>query len=222
MQNKAVEYGALLSIPAMVALIVLAFPIIDILFRHGRFTQEDTIMTAQAVIAYSIGLPSYVMVKALAPNFFARGDTKTPVKYSIIVMLANLSLSIGLMIPFGHVGVAIATSLASFVSLYQYLRGLKKRGYWSYSKALNIKILKITLCSIIMGALLSLAEYSFDLLFDNWLQTSYCIKIPLLGGLCVLGVATFCIMAKLTGTLDITEIIKLLTSKGKKDVQNQA
>lgn len=222
MQDKAVEYGALMSIPAMVALIVLAYPIIDILFHHGRFTQEDSIMTAQAVIAYSIGLPSYVMVKALAPNFFARGDTKTPVKYSIIVMLANLALSIGLMIPFGHVGVATATSLASFVSLYQYLRGLKKRGYWTYTKALNIKILKITFCSVVMGAILYLTEYGCDLLFNNWLQTSYAIKIPLLGGLCVLGVASFLIMAKLTKTLDIAEILKLLKSKGKKNAQNQA
>ena len=144
MQTKACEYGALLSIPAAVALIFLSTPIVNILFEHGKFGTFETQMTSYAVIAYSFGLPAYVLVKALTPNFFARGDTKTPVKYSIIVMLANLALSIALMIPFGHVGVATATSLASFVSLYQYLRGLKKRGYWSYSKALNIKIFKIT------------------------------------------------------------------------------
>lgn len=221
-QNKAVEYGALLSIPASVALIVLAYPIIDILFRHGRFTMEDTIMTAQAVIAYSIGLPSYVMVKALAPNFFARGDTRTPVKYSIVVMIANLSLSIALMIPFGHVGVATATSLASFVSLYQYIRGLKKRGYWSYSKELNRKILKISLCSLVMGGVLYAAELGIHFYVTNWLMTPYSIKVPLFGGLCILGVATFCVMAKLTGILCLTDVLKMLSSKGKKNAQNQA
>ena len=221
-QNKAVEYGALLSIPATVALIVLAYPIIDILFRHGRFTAEDSVMTARAVIAYSVGLPSYVMVKALAPNFFARGDTKTPVKYSIVVMIANLSLSIALMIPFGHVGVASATSVASFVSLYQYLRGLKKRGYWSYSAELNRKILKITLCSLVMGGVIYLGELGITWKFDNWLLLSYGIKIPLFAGLCILGVATFCVMAKLTGVLCLTDILKMLSSRGKKNAQKQA
>ena len=221
-QNKAVEYGALLSIPATVALIVLAYPIIDILFRHGRFTAEDSVMTARAVIAYSVGLPSYVMVKALAPNFFARGDTKTPVKYSIVVMIANLSLSIALMIPFGHVGVASATSVAPFVSLYQYLRGLKKRGYWSYSAELNRKILKITLCSLVMGGVIYLGELGITWKFDNWLLLSYGIKIPLFAGLCILGVATFCVMAKLTGVLCLTDILKMLSSRGKKNAQKQA
>lgn len=71
-QNKAIEYGALLSIPAAVALIVLAGPIINILFQHGKFGTFETAMTTSAVIAYAVGLPVYVMVKALAPNFFAR------------------------------------------------------------------------------------------------------------------------------------------------------
>ena len=112
-QTKAIEYGALLSIPAAVALIVLAEPIINILFQHGKFGTLQTTMTARAVIAYAIGLPAYVLVKALAPNFFARGDTKTPVKYSIIVLLTNLSFSIILMKPFGHVGIASATTIRS-------------------------------------------------------------------------------------------------------------
>ena len=179
-------------------------------------------MTANALIAYAVGLPLYVVVKALAPNFFARGDTKTPVKYSIVVMIANLSLSIALMIPFGHVGVASATSVASFVSLYQYLRGLKKRGYWSYSAELNRKILKITLCSLVMGGVSYLGELGITWKFDNWLRLSYGIKIPLFAGLCILGVATFCVMAKLTGVLCLTDILKMLSSRGKKNAQKQA
>lgn len=82
-------------------------------------------MTARAVIAYSLSLPVYVMVKAMTPNFFARGDTRTPVKYSVVVLAANLIFSLLLMKPFGHTGIAVATSLAAFVSFYQYVRGLK-------------------------------------------------------------------------------------------------
>lgn len=221
-QDKAVEYGALLSIPAAIALITLAEPIIDILFRHGKFTFEDSLMTSQAVIAYSIGLPSYVIVKALAPNFFARGDTKTPVKYSIVVFITNLLFCVALMKPFGHIGVASATTIASFVSLGQYLRGLKKRGYWNYTSELNRKILKICLCSLVMGGIIYAARWGLHNKLGDWLLLPYAVKLPLFAGLCILGVATFCIMAKLTGVLCVTDIMKMLLNKGKKNAQNQA
>ena len=146
-QNKACEYGALLSIPSAVALIFLSTPIVNILFQHGKFGTLETEMTSMAVIAYSFGLPAYVLVKALTPNFFARGDTKTPVKYSIIVFFANLIFSVTLMPFFGHVGVASATSIAAYVSLYQYVHGLKKRSYWQFDKRLTKQIVKINLLS---------------------------------------------------------------------------
>ena len=177
-QDKAVEYGALLSIPAAIALITLAEPIIDILFRHGKFTFEDSLMTSQAVIAYSIGLPSYVIVKALAPNFFARGDTKTPVKYSIIVFITNLLFCVALMKPFGHIGVASATTIASFVSLGQYLRGLKKRGYWNYTSELNRKILKICLCSLVMGGIIYAARWGLHNKLGRLAAAALCCKTP--------------------------------------------
>lgn len=209
-QNKAIEYGALLSIPAAVALIVLAVPIINILFQHGKFGANETVMTSRAVIAYALGLPFYVLVKALAPNFFARGDTKTPVKYSIIVLLTNLCFAVILMKPFGHVGIACATTLASFVSFWQYYRGLRKRGYWEFPPELWHKTFKILLCSLFMGTTILLGEYTLDLHFGNWLAISVWSKLPIFGLLCILGVATFAITAKLTGVLDIREILKLL------------
>ena len=89
-QDKAVEYGFILALPAAVAMMVLAKPIVNVLFQHGKFGLLQTEMTSRAVIAYAIGLPAYVMVKALTPNFFARCDTKTPVKYSAVVLLANI------------------------------------------------------------------------------------------------------------------------------------
>lgn len=124
-QDKAVIYGLMMSLPAAVLFVCLADSLIELLFEHGRFTASDTYKTALALKAYAVGLPCYVMVKALMPNFFARGDTTTPVKYSFVVFLTNLALNLLLMKPFGHVGIAAATSAAAFVSLYQYVRGLK-------------------------------------------------------------------------------------------------
>lgn len=222
-QDKAVEYGALLSLPATVGLIILAKPMIDILFQHGRFNATDTEMTAQALIAYAIGLPLYVLVKALAPNFFARGDTRTPVKYSIIVLITNLVFCLLLMKPFGHVGIASATTIAAFVSLYQYVRGLKKRGYWQFSRPLFIKLLNIIFCSVIMGIVMEGTQLLLNLRFGNWLECPFAAKLTIFIFLGILGVASFLVMAKLTGVLHISEIIKSLSrGRGKKNVKQQA
>lgn len=206
-QSKAVEYGALLSIPAAVALIILAEPIVNILFQHGKFGINETIMTTKAVIAYTIGLPAYVLVKALAPNFFARGDTKTPVKYSIVVLFANLVFSVILMVPFGHVGIAMATTIAAFVSLWQYCRGLKKRGFWMWSKELFVKLAKILVCSLIMGTVLMIETRALNEYFGNWLHLSIIPKLILFGAVCLIGLVTFVLSARITKLIDIKEIM---------------
>lgn len=216
-QNKAWEYGTLLSIPAAVALIFLAEPTINILFQHGKFGSFQTDMTAKAVIAYAIGLPAYVLVKALAPNFFARGDTKTPVKYSIVVLLTNLCFSVILMKPFGHVGIAMATTIAAFVSLGQYIHGLKKRGFWTCPKELLIQTAKILACSIVMGIIIDFGEILLNMHYGNWLNLSIWSKLCWFLLLCILGVATFAITAKLSGTFDIKELIKMLGKRSGKN-----
>lgn len=212
-QTKACEYGALLSIPAAFALIILAEPIINILFQHGKFGAEQTAMTASAVIAYAIGLPAYVLVKSLAPNFFARGDTRTPVKYSIVVLITNLVFSVILMGPFGHVGIASATTIAAFVSLWQYSHGLKKRGFWCCPQELFIKIGKISICSLIMGAMLVSLQYLLNLHYGNWLHLSILPKLFLISFICTLGFITFVFCAKVCHLLDFKAIISRLHNK---------
>lgn len=218
-QTQACEYGALLAIPSAVALICLSTPIVNILFQHGKFGSFETEMTSLAVIAYSFGLPSYVLVKALTPNFFARGDTKTPVKYSIIVFIANLCFSVLLMKPFGHVGVAVATSLASYVSLYQYLRGLYKRNYWQIDFVLVKEFLKIILSSLFMGVILFLAQKNVHSYCQNWLSLIYWQKILILVGLCLLGLASFLIAAKVFKVRSLEEILKIFIQKSRKNVK---
>lgn len=218
-QDKAVEYGAMLSIPAAVILIILATPIINILFQHGRFNANDTAMTAGALIAYAVGLPLYVMVKALAPNFFARGDTKTPVKYSIVVLVSNLLFALALMKPFGHIGIASATTLSAVISLWQYIHGLKKRSYWQFTPILIKKIALIALSSLIMGIIMLGIQAGINFTFGEWLTFPLLPKFAILSLLGILGVASFLVFAKITKVLDITEILKLLTRKRKKDAE---
>lgn len=212
-QDKAVEYGALLSIPAAILMIVLATPMINILFEHGQFSAKDTMMTSAALMAYSVGLPCYVLVKALMPNFFARGDTITPVKFSAVVFTAHLIFSLILMKPFGHVGIAVATTISSFVSLFQYVYGLKKREFWSFSKILKIKIAKILLSSLFMGGAIIGLNYLLNLYFHNWLLQSTIIKLFILGAIGVFGLATFLFLVTIMKVLDISEVLSLLKKK---------
>lgn len=212
-QDKAVIYGLMMSLPAAIMFICLADSLVALLFEHGKFTAADTTKTALALKAYAIGLPCYVMVKALMPNFFARGDTKTPVKYSAVVFLTNLAMNLLLMKPFGHIGIAIATSIAAFVSLYQYIYGLKKRNYWNFTSNLKKKLADITLCSIIMGICVYATQYGLNTLYPTSSITLIFIKLTIIG---TIGLATFLIAAKIKGILDITAIIKNLLLRRKR------
>ncbi len=221
-QDKAIEYGALLSFPATIALMVLATPIVNILFEHGKFGSFDTIQTSSALIAYAVGLPVYVMTKALSPNFFARGDTKTPVKYSSVVFICNIIFILILMRYFGHIGVACATTLCAFVSFAQYVRGLHKRNYWHFSSNLIKKLFRIAGASILMGIALLCALYGLKIWLGSWLTHSFAIKIPILAALCGFGIATFFISAKITGAIDIAELTHILLKRGNRNAPKQA
>lgn len=207
-QDQAVEYGLLLSLPAAVLLIVLAQPIVVFLFRHGQFTMHDAVQTVYAVIAYSVGLPCYVLAKALMPNFFARGDTVTPVKYSFWVFVTNLIFNIILMRYFGHVGIAMATTIAAFVSLGQYIVGLQRRDYWRFKKPLLIKMLRIVAASIVMGVVVNLFLQVAQYLFPSYL-TSYLYTFGVLAVSGIIALAILLIMIKMLHIVDFRQILNM-------------
>lgn len=215
-QDKAVIYGLIMSLPAAVIFICLADMLVALLFEHGQFKPSDTIKTAWALKAYAVGLPCYVMVKALMPNFFARGDTVTPVKYSAVVFVANFIMNIILMKPFGHVGIAVATSVAAFVSLYQYLHGLKKRDYWVISGEIKKKMWNIAFCSIVTGGVLIIVKLLLNYMFASNGVWYLILKLGVIG---TIGLATFLIAAKMKNVMDIVAIVKNFISRRKKHEQ---
>lgn len=212
-QDKAVEYGLLLSLPAAVLLIVLAEPIVSLLFQHGKFLPEDAVKTAYAVIAYSVGLPCYVMTKALMPNFFARGDTVTPVKYSAVVFMTNLVFILLLMHTYGHIGIACATTIAAFVSLLQYVIGLKKRGYWQFSRQLAGKICRIILVSFLTGAAVYGCRVMLNDFSPDWIYGSKWLLLFWLSSLGIFALAFFLISAKIFKVIDFGDILRLIRRK---------
>jgi putative peptidoglycan lipid II flippase len=110
--NRAIEYGMLLTLPAAAALLVIADPIIKVLFVRGHFSLADATLSAQSLTAYAAGLPAFVLIKVLGPGFFARGDMATPVRVGMGILVLNVALSLALMVPLQHVGPPLATSIA--------------------------------------------------------------------------------------------------------------
>jgi putative peptidoglycan lipid II flippase len=212
-QNKAVTYAALLCFPAAVGLLVLAKPIVNVLFEHGEFGTIETYKTYIALIALSLGLPAYVLTKSLAPNFFARGDTRTPVVYSGSMLIVNLILNIILMRPFGHLGIAISTSISAWFGVILYYIGLVKRDYWYMNSIVSRNILKILFSSLVMGFVVYFLEKLVILQFGDWLLLKLNYKVVILGFLCAGGVISYIISANISGVISVKEILGLLKRK---------
>ncbi len=123
--DSALRLVLIIGLPATLGLLLLAEPLITTLFYYGAFTERDVTMSGMSLMAYSFGLLGFILVKILAPAFYARKDMKTPVKIAIVALVANMVLNLILIGPFAHVGLATATSIAAFVNsglLYWYLR----------------------------------------------------------------------------------------------------
>ncbi len=153
-QNRGLELALLLTLPATVALVLCGEPIAAALFGYGRFTPQDAHFTAQALAAFSIGLPSYILVKVLTPGYYARQDTVTPVRYATISMVVNLVLNIALIVPLQHVGPPLATAIASTVNVAMLYRTLVARGQFTTDARFRRRVPRLALAALAMGAVL--------------------------------------------------------------------
>lgn len=128
--DQGLRLGLLVTVPAAAALVTLAQPLITTLFHYGAMEATDVRQAGLALMAYSLGLIGFTGVKILAPGFFARQDTRTPVRIALWAMGVNLVLNLALILPLAHVGLALATSTAALVNAGLLLRGLQKAGVW--------------------------------------------------------------------------------------------
>ncbi|NVJ99524.1 MAG: murein biosynthesis integral membrane protein MurJ [Alphaproteobacteria bacterium] len=153
-QNKAIEFSLFLTLPAATALAVMPAPVIATLFERGAFTSAETAQTAAALMAYAVGLPAYVIAKALTPGYFARKDTKTPVKFATASLFVNLVLNLILIQYLAHVGLALATAIAAWFNVLLLYVGLRRTHGFSLARQTLIRIFKMTTASLLMGAAL--------------------------------------------------------------------
>jgi putative peptidoglycan lipid II flippase len=205
-QNRALEIVMIFTIPAAIALIIIAEPLISVMFERGAFGIEETKATSLALMAYALGLPAFVMIKIFAPSFFANGDTKTPVKIAAICLVTNVSISLLLIGSIGHVGLAIATSVSSWLNTSLLCGILIKRGLYKIDGQLNTRLFKVLLSALAMGIVL----YYFESLISANMQETFMQKFMGIIGLISSGLISFFVVAYVLKCVRPSDVKRLL------------
>lgn len=207
-QNRAIEYALFLTLPAALALIVCAFPIMLTLFGRGEFDMISVLYSSQSLAAYAVGLPAFVVVKVLMPGFFARGDTAMPVKVGSACVALNLGLNLAFMVPLAHIGPALATSLSAICNVAGLAVILVRRGHLKPDALLYRRVLGMVAASVVMaGALIAIREALFGAPLHGWL------RMAALGALIASGMVIYAVAAQVFGAYDLREIKRMMSRR---------
>lgn len=202
-QGLAVELSLQLTIPAALGLVVLSYPIINLLY--GLKGDEIT-ATAAALAAFATGIPAYVLSKVFVTGFFARQDTTTPVIIAVACIFCNLILNIVLMGPFAHVGLAMATSIAAWLNAGLQLIILQRRGWFFFTRQIQMTAIKVLISATAMGLGLILAK-------NHWLESlpdTLLLQILSVIGIIICGMLVFGGVGQLTGAFNLAHIRQAL------------
>jgi putative peptidoglycan lipid II flippase len=160
-QNRSLEFAMFLTVPAAVALAVIPNQIIAVLFERGAFGPNDTRAVAAALAIFALGLPAFVMIKVFSPAFFAREDTKTPMRIAGLSLTLNTIGSVGLFFLFRylgwmpHLGIAVATVFGGWLNALLLWRALSQRGYFTTDTRLRRSLPMVLVASGLMGMALA-------------------------------------------------------------------
>lgn len=177
----------MLALPAAVALALLAVPLIATLFYYGEFSANDVLMTRNALIAYSVGLLGLILVKVLAPGFYARQNIKTPVKIALISLAATQVMNFIFMWPFKHAGLALAIGLGACLNAGLLYRQLRVHGIYTPQPGWIAFALRISIAIVVMGLCLWFAAGSGD----EWLAAGATMRVLWLTGVVLLGATAY-------------------------------
>jgi len=192
----------LIGVPAAVALIMLAEPILITLFQYGALTPRDVDMAALSLRAYSLGLIAFMLVKVLAPGFYARKDTATPVKIGIVAMVANMVLNLLFVLPLmyywnvGHLGLALATSVAAYINAGLLLRGLLRAGVFNFQPGWQLYSLRLLVATAGMAVTVWLLVPETPI----WLQWQWQRRALEISLVCGGGIGAYLLAHLLMGT----------------------
>jgi len=176
----ALRVTLLLTTPAAVGMLVFAGPITATIFGRGEFSAHDVQMTSYALMTYSFGMLFMSLVKVLAPGFFARQDTRTPVRVGMIALGLNVGLNLAIVLPAAHAGfpaphalLAVSTSLSAAVNTWLLLRGLRRAGVYSPAAGWGALMGRIVVANAVMGG--ALLWMGGDM--DSWMAAGSAARV---------------------------------------------
>ncbi|MFT4563863.1 MAG: putative peptidoglycan lipid II flippase [Gammaproteobacteria bacterium] len=150
----ALRLTLLIALPAAIGLALLAEPMLSTLFQYRAFDERDVVMAGRSLMAYSTGLTAFILVKILAPGFYAKQDTRTPVRIGVIALCSNVVLNIIFVFPLAHAGLALATSLAAFINAALLLRALRNHGFYKPESGWTAYFVKLVAACLIMSTVI--------------------------------------------------------------------
>ena len=149
--TNIIKFSLIMIIPSAVGLSVISVPLISVIYEHGMFSEINTVNVSKALMAFSLGLPAFVLIKVYLPIFYSIGDTKTPLFYSIISISINLILALALFNSIGIIGIALSTSISSWLNLFLLIGGSKKYNINIPQEKIYRDLFKIILSVIFMS-----------------------------------------------------------------------
>jgi putative peptidoglycan lipid II flippase len=184
-QDRAIELTLLLSIPCLVAFLLIPDLIMRALFMRGKFTAADATAAGQTLTAYALGLLPFVLIRSVTATFLARGDTATPVKASLTAVAVNVACKILLMGPLAQVGLALATSIGAWLNLGLVVWFAVRQGHFAFAAPLRIAVAKLAVAGVALALALWLAQGPVTRLFagwPSWREESMLALLVLIGG----------------------------------------
>ncbi len=199
--SRAAEVSLALTVPAAVALVVIPVPLVSVLFGRGLFGPDDISATAPAVAVYGAGLPAFVLQKVLQPLYFAREDTKSPLRFALVAMIVNAALAVGLAPLIGYIAAALGTTLAGWVMAWMLWRGSRGLGAAAQLDArCKTRIWRIGAASALMGA----ALWASMLVLGPFLGQPV-LRYLALTALVVVGMFSYGLFGQLLGAFRLSE-----------------
>ncbi len=207
-QNRALELSMFLTMPAAIALMAIPHPIIHTVFEHGAFKRADTFAVAPALLAFASGLPAFSLSKVFQPGFFAREDTRTPMRFAVVSVVVNVVGSLLLSRVIGHVGIALATSLAAWTNAILLGVTLSRRGLFSLDDRSRQRLPRIVASALVMGGLLLAGAWALE---GNYAEhAGFLAAAWALSALVSGGVVGYFLLAHATGAMGFSELKSML------------
>jgi len=183
----ALRWVLVIGLPATLGLLVLAGPMLATLFQYGEFSEHDVRMASRSLMAYAAGLLPFILVKVLATGFYSRQDTRTPVRIAVVAMISNMVLNVMLVFPLAHAGLALATSIASYVNAGLLYRGLRRQQVYRPRPGWRPLALRVIVANAVMVAVLMLGVGEIG----SWFELDWIERAIRLASLLVLGAASY-------------------------------